>query len=148
MIREVVVRYSPSSIPVASILGRMTSSRDIYMAFREEMLAFPVEVFRVLFLDTKNVPIAFEDVSRGCLNNSVAHPREVFWSAVYHRAAAIIVMHNHPSGDCAPSAEDRACTVRLVKAGKILGIRVLDHVVFGLNDYYSFADAVQLEVDP
>ena len=77
------------------------------------------------------------------MSTSVAHPREVFWATVYHRAAGIICLHNHPSGDPAPSREDRECTERLYnyKASKILGIRLLDHIVIGENDYFSFADA-------
>jgi DNA repair protein RadC len=75
------------------------------------------------------------------LSTSVVHPREVFWSAVHHRAAAIICLHNHPSGDPAPSREDRECTNRICKAGQILGIRVLDHIVVGEKDYFSFADS-------
>ena len=69
------------------------------------------------------------------------HPREVFAPAVRDSTAALIFMHNHPSGDPAPSREDKDCTQRLSHAGQILGIRVLDHIVLGHNDYYSFADA-------
>jgi DNA repair protein RadC len=77
----------------------------------------------------------------GSLSTSVVHPREVFAPAVKDSSAAILFLHNHPSGDPAPSREDRECTSRLCQAGKILGIRVLDHIVLGFDDYFSFADA-------
>lgn len=89
------------------------------------------EEFVLLVLDTKNKVLAVEDVFRGSLNASIVHPREVFKKAISRSAAAIIVAHNHPSGDPTPSREDIEVTRRLVEAGKIIGIEVLDHVVFG-----------------
>ena len=138
-IREVCVKYIRSQIPITE-RQKFKDSRQVFEAFRDMFLE-PVEVFRVLLLDSKNHFLHFEDVSRGSLSTSVAHPREVFWAAVYHRAAGIICLHNHPSGDPAPSREDRECTERLYKVSKILGIRLLDHIVIGENDYFSFADA-------
>jgi DNA repair protein RadC len=138
-IREVSVRYLKSEIPLDT-RQRFANSRQIFDAFRDTFLQ-PVEIFRVLLMDSKNTFLNFEDVSRGSLSSSVVHPREVFWSAVHHRAAAIVCLHNHPSGDPAPSREDRECTQRLFNAGKILGIRVLDHIIVGESDYFSFADA-------
>jgi len=79
-------------------------------------------------------------VSRGTLNSSIVHPRDVFRDAVRESAAAVILLHNHPSGDPRPSAEDRALTRRLVEVGQTLGIRVLDHVIVGADEYYSFAE--------
>lgn len=145
MIREFVVKYKPSPVPLPARC-RFSNSRDIFTAFKDVMNTFPVEVFRVIILDSKNQLICFEDISRGSISTSVVHPREAFWSAVYHRAAAVIFLHNHPSGDPAPSREDRECTNRLCRTGKILGIRVLDHVVIGFEDYFSFADAGLMEV--
>ena len=75
------------------------------------------------------------------------HPREVFAPAVRDSTAAIISIHNHPSGDPAPSREDRECTQRLIRAGQILGIRVLDHIILGHDDYFSFADAGLLNAE-
>lgn len=89
------------------------------------------EVFIAVMLDTKNKVLAVEDVFRGSLNASIVHPREVFKKAISRSAAAIIVAHNHPSGDPTPSREDIEVTRRLAEAGKIIGIEVLDHVVFG-----------------
>ena len=79
-------------------------------------------------------------VSKGTLTGSAAHPREVFQEAIRQAAASIILMHNHPSGDPSPSPEDRAVTTRLREAGEILGIKVLDHIILGADDYYSFTD--------
>jgi len=89
------------------------------------------EEFVAIFLDTKNKVLAVETIFRGSLNASIVHPREVFRQAIRRSAAALLVAHNHPSGDPTPSREDIDVTRRLVEAGKIIGIPVLDHVVFG-----------------
>ena len=93
------------------------------------------EVFGILILNTKNKIVAVHEVSRGTLNSSMVHPREVFKPAVLHNAAGIICFHNHPSGDTEPSEEDIEITKRLVKAGKIMGIVVVDHIIVG--DWYT-----------
>jgi DNA repair protein RadC len=98
---------------------------------REEMRCFREEHFRVLCLDTRNQVLSQRDVSIGTLNASLVHPREVFREAIASSAAAVIVMHNHPSGDPTPSKEDLALTTRLVEAGALLGIPVLDHLIIG-----------------
>ena len=138
-IREVCVRYVRSDVPLDT-RQKFSNSGQIFEAFRDLFLE-PVEVFRAVLLDSKNKFLHFEDVSRGSLASSVVHPREVYWSAVYHRAAAVICLHNHPSGDPVPSREDGECTERLYRAGKLLGIRLLDHIVIGEDTYFSFADA-------
>ena len=97
-----------------------------------------------LLLDTKNRFINSFLVSKGSLNSSPAHPREIFKQAVRHSASAIIVMHNHPSGDPEPSAEDIAITEQLIEAGRILGIRMLDHIILGANSFHSFKDNGQI----
>ena len=101
------------------------------------------EHFLVVLLTRKNAVIGINTVSVGSLTASVVHPRETFKPAILANAAAILCAHNHPSGDPLPSAEDRALTTRLVDAGKLLGIQVLDHVIVGdgTDAYYSFADA-------
>ena len=101
-------------------------------AATERFLMFP--------LNSKNQIINFVEISVGCLNFSVVHPRDAFRAAVILGASAVIFAHNHPSGDTKPSKEDRKCTQRLAQAGDILGIRVLDSIIVG-DDYYSFADA-------
>jgi DNA repair protein RadC len=95
------------------------------------------EVFGILILNTKHKIVAVHEISRGSLNSSIVHPREVFKPAVLHNAAAIICFHNHPSGDPKPSEEDIEITKRLVEAGKILGIEVLDHIIVSDEGYTS-----------
>ena len=106
------------------------------------------EHFAVLLLNTKNHVLGMPDVSIGSLSASVVHPREVFRAAIDHAAAAMILLHNHPSGDPAPSNEDRAVTSRLVKAGKIMDIPVLDHVIIGRERFFSFKDKGLLRDNP
>ncbi len=94
------------------------------------------EHFVVLISDTKHQVQAIHTVAVGSLNACIVHPREVFKPAVLNNAAAIVVCHNHPSGDPAPSQEDIDVTKRLVEAGQILGIEVLDHIILGANNQY------------
>ena len=98
------------------------------------------EHFAVMLLNTKNHIIGMPEVSVGSLSASVVHPREVFRAAIDYAAAAMILLHNHPSGDPTPSREDIAVTDRLVKAGKVMDIPVLDHVVLGRETFTSFKD--------
>jgi DNA repair protein RadC len=98
------------------------------------------EVFGVLILNTKHKIVAVHEVSRGTLNSSIVHPREVFKPAVLHNAAAIICFHNHPSGDTEPSKDDIELTKRLIEAGKIMGIEILDHIIVGDDRYVSLKE--------
>ena len=98
------------------------------------------EHFVTLFLDSRNQEINREIVSVGSLNASLVHPREVFEPAVRHTAAHIIIAHNHPSGDHSPSSEDLSLTKRLVEAGRIMGIEILDHVIVTKNGFLSFKE--------
>ena len=98
------------------------------------------EVFGILILNIKNRIVAVHEISRGTLNSSLVHPREVFKPAILHNAASIICFHNHPSGDPEPSREDVELTNRLVEAGKILGIEVFDHIVVGDEGYVSLKE--------
>ena len=98
------------------------------------------EHFAVLILNTKNHVIGLRDISIGSLTASIVHPREVFQEAIKNSAASIILLHNHPSGDPTPSKEDIAVTQRLVKAGTIMDIPVLDHVVIGDHRYVSMKE--------
>jgi DNA repair protein RadC len=106
------------------------------------------EHFVVVLLNRKNQVIGVNTVAVGSLTAAVVHPREVLKPAVLANAAAIILVHNHPSGDPSPSTEDQQLTTRLVQAGRILGITVLDHVIIGdgTERFYSFADAGRLSV--
>jgi DNA repair protein RadC len=100
-----------------------------------------VEVFYVIVLNTQSRVIAIQEVTRGILNSSLVHPREVFRLAIAFGAAGVIVAHNHPSGDTTPSADDRTITRQLVDAGRLLDIPVYDHLVLGAERYLSFAES-------
>jgi len=119
---------------------RIRSSSELFQHFHPTLRDLKREVFKVVLLDAKNHVIKEVTVSEGSLTFSIVHPREVFALAVRESAAAIIVLHNHPSGDPTPSQEDRQLTDRLVAAGSLLGIRVLDHLIMGDGRYTSFAD--------
>jgi len=119
---------------------RIGCSQDLFNHYHPLLRDFRHEVFKVILLDAKHTIIRETTVSEGSLTLSIVHPREVFNLAVRESAAAVIFLHNHPSGDPQPSAEDRELTARLVAAGELLGIRVLDHLVVGDRAYVSFAD--------
>lgn len=104
------------------------------------------EQFIAVFLNTKNKIIGEEIISEGTLTGSLVHPREVFQPAILRHAAALVVAHNHPSGDPNPSREDRELTVMLYRAGQILGIPLLDHLVIGDGIYYSFQENGALDI--
>lgn len=126
---EIAKRLSRESIPDRC---RVRTPEDAARLLREEARTLEHEVFWALMLDAKNylksTPV---DITKGLLDASLVHPREVFREAVRSATAAIVLVHNHPSGDCTPSAEDIRITKQLVEAGKIVGIKVLDHVVLG-----------------
>ena len=119
---------------------RIGCSQDLFNHYYPLLRDLRHEVFKVILLDAKHTIIREATVSEGSLTLSIVHPREVFNLAVRESAAAVIFLHNHPSGDPQPSAEDRELTTRLVAAGNLLGIRVLDHLVVGDRAYVSFAD--------
>ena len=98
------------------------------------------EVLVALLLNTKNDIVGIQEISRGSLSASIVHPREVFKAAILHNAAAIILSHNHPSGNPSPSREDLAVTERIANAGKILDIPLLDHVVIGDPNFISMRE--------
>lgn len=119
---------------------KISSSRDLFDHFHSSLRDLRREIFKVVLLDAKHAIVREVTVSEGSLTLSIVHPREVFSLAVKESAAAVIFLHNHPSGDPTPSQEDRLLTARLVSAGELLGIRVLDHLVIGDGCYVSFAD--------
>ena len=119
---------------------KVTSSRDLFSHYHSTLRDLRHEIFKVVLLDAKHAIMRDATVSEGSLTLSIVHPREVFTLAVRESAAAVIFLHNHPSGDPTPSQEDRILTARLVSAGEVLGIRVLDHLVVGDGRYVSFAD--------
>lgn len=118
----------------------------VYELLGAEMRTLQRESLRVVLLDTKHRLICVEEVSLGSLNESLAHPREIFRPALVHSAYALILVHNHPSGDPDPSEADRRLTRRLVEAAQLLQIHLLDHVIIGAPGparlpYFSFAEA-------
>jgi DNA repair protein RadC len=117
------------------------SPRDVVEYFAPRMEDLPVEEFHVAVLDAQHRLERDITVTRGILNSSLVHPREVFREAIAERAAAVILVHNHPSGDPAPSADDKVVTEQLVAAGQVLDIPVHDHVIIGRGRYTSFAEA-------
>ena len=117
------------------------SPRDVVALFSPRLEDLPVEEFHVAILDAQHRLERDITVTRGILNSSLVHPREVFREAIAERAAAIILVHNHPSGDPSPSADDRNVTDQLVSAGRLLDIPVHDHVIIGRGRYTSFAEA-------
>jgi len=119
---------------------RIATSADLFRHFYPLLRDLRREVFKVVLLDAKHAIIREATVSEGSLTVSIVHPREVFNLAVRESAAAVIFVHNHPSGDPAPSEEDRVLTARLVAAGELMGIQVLDHLIIGDGRYTSFAD--------
>ncbi|MBE3573715.1 MAG: DNA repair protein RadC [Moorella humiferrea] len=127
MVREASVMYAARKIhspgSVVALVGDFLNDAD-----REICLA--------VYLNNKNEPNAIHVVSVGTLNSSLLHPREVFKAALLCNAAAVILVHNHPSGDPTPSAEDVAVTKKLAEAGEILGIELLDHIVVGRDGYF------------
>ena len=126
---------------------RIQGSQHIFQHYYPLLRDLRHEVFKAVLLDAKHIIIRDFTVSQGSLTVSIVHPREVFNVAVRESAAAIIFVHNHPSGDPRPSEEDHALTQRLIAAGEILGIRVLDHIVIGDGKYVSFADEGMLCFD-
>jgi DNA repair protein RadC len=118
----------------------INSPYDVKNLLMEEMRYLDKEYFKAILLNVKNHVISIEDVSIGSLNSSIVHPREVFKAAVKRSSASIILAHNHPSGDPIPSKEDIDVTKRLVEAGKILGIEVLDHIIIGDGCFISFKE--------
>ena len=119
---------------------KIETAEDVYNHFVDELKDKKKEYFYALFLDTKNRIIEKELISVGILDASLIHPREIFNPAVKASSQSIILVHNHPSGDCAPSPADTKVTEVLVEAGGILGIKVLDHIIIGNNNYLSMKE--------
>ena len=146
-LRELTVRYSvrKDSDDQPVVVGRTISiPSDAAAAFMAVLQDEPAEVFAMLCLTTKHRVIAYHEVSRGTLDSTLVHPREVFKAALLANSAAIVISHNHPSGDPTPSADDVALTTRLAAAGELLGIALLDHVIIGDGHYFSFKEAGRL----
>jgi DNA repair protein RadC len=127
--------------------GAVTSPEDVVKAVAGDLKGKKREHFLALLLDTRNRLIRTATVSMGSLDSSIVHPREVFKEAIKASAASVIFVHNHPSGDPEPSHDDIELTRRLVEAGKLLGIVVLDHVIVGDGAYLSLKGSKDLRFD-
>lgn len=114
--------------------------QDAAKCFRARIGHLPHEVFGALFLDTRHRVIAFESLFRGTIDGAAVYPREVLKRALHHNAAALILGHNHPSGDSEPSQADRSITVKLAKALKLVDIRLIDHLVVTRRSHVSLAE--------
>ncbi len=119
---------------------KIRSPRDVYNLLGPSLRDEKREHFQALLLDTKNGVMRTKTISVGDLSSSIVHPREVFVEAIRHGAASLIVAHNHPSGDPAPSPEDIAVTRRLAEAGELLGIELLDHIILGDSRWSSLKE--------
>ena len=133
---EIGRRLSTQILPYKS--KELTDPEKVYRLIKSKLKDYHKEHFYVIALDSRNHSIA--EVSVGSLNASIAHPREVFAEAIKNKAASVIFVHNHPSGDPEPSEGDLVVTKRLVEAGKILEIEVVDHIIITNNNFLSFKE--------
>ena len=118
-------------------LDKITSPQEVAQILIPKLGNCHQEKFIVILLDTKNQIISIKEIFKGTLNSAIVHPREIFRYAIKKSSAAIILAHNHPSGDITPSKEDINITKRLVTVGEIIGIDILDHLIIGSNNYSS-----------
>jgi len=119
---------------------KMTTSRCFVEHFAPFMKNLKKEIVKLVLLNPKLVVIKDLTISEGSLNASIMHPREVMIPAIQESAASFAVIHNHPSGDPSPSQQDMEITHRLNKTGQIIGIKMVDHIIIGGNEFFSFAD--------
>lgn len=119
---------------------KISSPNDAAVVMMEEMRYYKKEYFKIILLDTKNNILKVSEISVGSLNCSIVHPREVFTEAIISSSSSIILVHNHPSGEPEPSNEDIVLTNRLVECGKIIGIKIIDHIIIGDGIFYSFKE--------
>ena len=124
----------------ASAHNAIRTPKDVFTIIDSEYETAVVETAMMLALDTKNKVIGVFTVSTGSLNASIIHPRDIFQRAILSNAASVILVHNHPSGDPTPSPEDIELTRKLVEAGKVMDIGVLDHIIVGEGRYSSLKE--------
>ncbi|MBI2151434.1 DNA repair protein RadC [Candidatus Woesearchaeota archaeon] len=120
---------------------KISCAREVAEIYLPKLKEVKEERFYALYLNTKNKIVAEEMVSLGTINSSIVHPREIFHGAVKHLANAVIVLHNHPSGEVQPSAEDLEVTEKLQEAGETLGIPLLDHLIIGKDAWWSWKES-------
>ena len=135
LVREIAARYGEKRIMGQSF----NNARQVYDHFKIRLGTARQEEFHVLILDNKHRVIYAKMITLGTLNQSLIHPREIFAPAIELRAASVILIHSHPSGDSKPSKQDIEITKRLCDVGEIMGIKILDHIIIG-EDFFSFVD--------
>ena len=128
----------------STVVKHIHSPEDVHAIIAKEYDDAVVETAMMLALDTKNKVIGIFEISRGSLNASIIHPRDIFQRAILVNAASVILVHNHPSGDPTPSPEDIALTKKLVEAGRVMDISVLDHVIVGEGSFVSLKERGEL----
>lgn len=139
---ELAQRLTRESVGESPLI---TTPEQAATVLRERARVLQYEVFWALMLDAKNRLIGEpKQISQGTLNSSLIHPRELFKKALEHSCAAMILAHNHPSGDPTPSSEDLKVTKQLIGAGEVMGIRVLDHIIIGHRKYHNASDFLSL----
>lgn len=134
--REVVREDAPTYLTA----HRFESAHQVFELFRD-LRDETRETFVALHLNIKNKLLCMDRCSVGILDGALVHPREIFRGAMLSCAASIVLLHNHPSGDPAPSPEDREVTRRLQEAGRTIGIPIIDHIIIGEDSYYSFRES-------
>lgn len=135
-VRVMLVREGRREAPL-----EVSGPGSAFLFLRPKARNLDREHFWRLDLDARNRIIGYEVVSIGTLTASLVHPREVFVGALLQKAAGVIIAHNHPSGEITPSPEDKETTRRLVKAGELLGVPILDHLILGDGKYFSFKES-------
>ena len=135
-IAELGKRYSQSKTPVKKI----TCAKDVFNLFHERLKDEKQEHFYIIMLNTKNHIIGEHLVSKGVLDSAIPEPREVFRPAIKAAASRIVILHNHPSGDPTPSEEDLEVTRKLVDAGKMVNIQLLDHIIIGNERFWNWME--------
>ncbi len=136
--RIALVRETETTVPPRA---NLSSPRGVFRFLQELLGDSDREQFVVLCLNSRNVLLGYNVVSVGSVNASIVHPREVYKAAILLNATAIVIAHNHPSGDPSPSREDREVTRALTEAGQVLDVALHDHVILGEERYFSFRDA-------
>jgi len=135
-IKEIGKRYNRAKNPITKI----TCAKDVFELFRERLLDEKQENFFVVLLDTKNQIIREVLITKGVLDAAIVDPREIFKPAIRYSASRLILVHNHPSGDPSPSPEDLDVTEKIIEAGEVIQIKVLDHVIVGREECWSWAE--------
>ena len=138
---ELSKRVIRSKVYHASIM----KPEDVIEWFEFEYGSMPQECFIALYLDTKSKLISHRVLFKGTLNESVVHPREVFKEAFLQNANSVLLAHNHPSGDCTPSKADFEVTYKMVHVAMTMGVNLIDHIIVGQNQYYSFKEHKYLD---